>query len=95
MGGVGGQVAKILDLKIRYDNPANGNMDADCPFCNRKSKLNLNAAKKVYRCNYCDKSGGMVELYAKVHGISNTEAYRELCELLFSQRLIRGTYCRV
>jgi len=26
------QVAEILDLKIRYDNPDNGNLDVDCPF---------------------------------------------------------------
>ena len=76
------QVAEIMELKIRYDNQDNGNMDVDCPFCKRKSKLNLNAANNIYRCNYCNEKGGMVQLYGKVYGISNTEAYREICEIL-------------
>ena len=76
------QVAQILKLKIRYDNPDNGNMDCDCPFCKTKSKLNLNAAKNVYRCNSCGENGGMMQLYGNVYGITNTEAYRELCEIL-------------
>ena len=76
------QVAKILDLRIRYDNPDNGNMDVDCPFCEEKSKMNLCASKNLYRCNSCNKSGGMVELYGKVYSISNTDAYREICEVL-------------
>ena len=35
------QVAEILNLKICYDNNNNGNMDIDCPFCQKKSKMNL------------------------------------------------------
>jgi len=57
-------------------------MDVDCPFCNGESKLNLNAAKNVFRCNYCGKEGGMLELYAEEHGISKADAYREICEIL-------------
>jgi len=76
------QVAEILNLKIHYDNKECGNMDADCPFCQKKSKMNLNSAKNVYRCNFCGENGGMVKLYGKVYGISNTDAYREICEIL-------------
>jgi len=76
------QVAKILDLRIRYDNQNSGNMDTDCPFCKKQGKLNLNAAKNVYRCNSCGKKGGMVELYAKIHDIPNKDAYREIFEIL-------------
>lgn len=76
------QVAKILGLIVRYENQHNGNMDIDCPFCKKESKLNLNAANNIYRCNYCDDKGGMVQLYGKVLGISNSEAYREICEVL-------------
>jgi len=75
------QVAQILDLKIRYEAP-NGNMDADCPFCKKKSKLNLNAAKNVYHCNFCGENGGMIPLYAKIYGISNSAANNEICEIL-------------
>jgi len=76
------QVAIILDLRIRYDNPDNGNLDVDCPFCLEESKMNLNAVKNVYRCNHCDKYGGMLELYGKKYDISNSDAYREICEIL-------------
>ena len=76
------QVAEILKLKVRYDNQDNGNMDVDCPFCGKESKLNLNATNNLYRCNSCDISGGMLGLYAKVHSISNTDAYQEICEIL-------------
>ena len=76
------QVAKILQIKIRYDNPDNGNLDTDCPFCKKESKMNLNAEKNVFRCNSCKESGGMIQLYAKVYGISNSDANREICEIL-------------
>ena len=76
------QVAKILNLEVRYENPNSGNMDTDCPFCKKESKLNINVVKNVYRCNSCNDNGGMVALYAKVHEISNKEAYSEICELL-------------
>ena len=76
------QVAEVLKLKVRYESQTNGNMDTDCPFCKKAGKLNLNAAHNIYRCNYCDEKGGMVQLYGKAHGISNSEAYREICELL-------------
>ncbi|MCL2047407.1 MAG: CHC2 zinc finger domain-containing protein [Defluviitaleaceae bacterium] len=76
------QIAEILQLKIRYAHPDNGNLDVDCPFCKAKSKMNLNAAKNVYRCNSCGEYGGMVQLYGKLHGVSNTDAFREICEIL-------------
>jgi len=76
------QVAKILDLRVRYDNPNTGNLDVDCPFCKEECKLNLNATKNVYRCNSCGVNGGMVQMYSKVYGISNSDAYKEICEVL-------------
>ena len=80
------QVAEVLNLQIRYGGQNNGNVDVDCPFCQKKSKMNLNAAKNVYRCNYCGEYGGMIQLYGKAHGISNSDAYREICELLGCDR---------
>ena len=76
------EVASILNLTVRYGKDGSGNMDVDCPLCNKRSKMNLNAAKNVYRCNYCGEYGGMVQLYGKVHGVPNAEAYWEICELL-------------
>ncbi len=44
--------------------------------------MNLHLAKNVWRCNYCGVSGGMLALYARVHGTTNADAYREICDAL-------------
>lgn len=44
--------------------------------------MRLDYDKNFWRCNYCGESGGMLALYAKVHGISKSDAYREICETL-------------
>jgi len=44
--------------------------------------MNLNLTKNVWRCNYCGEGGGMLSLYAKVHGVSSSDAYLEICEAL-------------
>ena len=74
-------VASLLRLNIRRRGP--GHVYADCPICgDRRGKMNMNLAKNVWRCNYCNEGGGMLALYAKVYGISNSDAYREICETL-------------
>lgn len=74
-------VASLLRLNIRRRGP--GHVYADCPICgDRRGKMNMNLEKNVWRCNYCNESGGMLALYAKVYGISNSDAYREICETL-------------
>lgn len=74
-------VASLLRLNIRRRGP--GHVYADCPICgDRRGKMNLNLGKNVWRCNYCNEGGGMLALYAKVYGIGNSDAYREICETL-------------
>ena len=74
-------VASLLRLNIRRRGP--GHVYADCPICgDRRGKMNMNLVKNVWRCNYCNEGGGMLSLYAKVYGISNSEAYREICDTL-------------
>ena len=74
-------IADILKLRVRRRQLTN--MDVDCPFCGyKKGKMNINFQKNVFRCNYCNESGGMIELYSKVFGISNAQAYQEICELI-------------
>lgn len=74
-------VAEILQLKVRRRQPTN--MDVDCPFCgHKKGKMNIHLAKNVFRCNYCGESGGMIELYSKLHQISNAQAFAEISEIL-------------
>ena len=74
-------VASLLCLNIRRRGP--GQVYADCPICgDRRGKMNLNLTKNVWRCNYCGEGGGMLALYARVHGVSSSDAYREICEAL-------------
>ena len=78
------EVADVLGLAVRHDKGSQS--DVDCPFCypanGKKGKLNLNKAKNVYRCDYCGEYGGMIQLYARVHGVNNSDAYCEIKELL-------------
>lgn len=74
-------VAQLLHLNIRRRQAES--VYADCPFCgDKRGKLNLNFAKNVWRCNYCDARGGMLALYARVHGTTNSAAYSEICDAL-------------
>lgn len=79
-----GQVVELLGLKIRRSTPDGA--DLDCPFCGRP-KLNIHLGKNVYRCNYCGKGGGMLDLYREVRGMaSRKEAFRSICEELSGGR---------
>ena len=74
-------VAGLLRLNIRRRAP--GQVYVDCPICgDRRGKMNLNTGKDLWRCNYCGEGGGMLSLYAKVYGVSNSDAYREICDAL-------------
>lgn len=74
-------VSNLLRLKVRRPN-GNGAY-VDCPICGDcRGKMRLDYDKNFWRCNYCGESGGMLALYAKVHGISKSDAYREICETL-------------
>lgn len=57
-------------------------VEASCPFCgdhgSGKYHLSLNTDKDQYRCNLCGAHGNSVSLYARIKGITNKEAFREL-----------------
>lgn len=57
-------------------------VEASCPFCgdhgSGKYHLSLNTDKDLYRCNLCGAHGNSVSLYARIKGITNKEAFREL-----------------
>ena len=74
-------VANLLRLKIR--RPSGNGAYVDCPICgDRRGKMRLDYDKDFWRCNYCGEKGGMLALYAKVHNVSKSDAYREICETL-------------
>ena len=57
-------------------------VEAACPFCGDrgpgKYHLSLNTSTDQYRCNLCGATGNSVSLYARIKGMSNKDAFREL-----------------
>lgn len=50
-----------------------------CPFCNsKKGSMKLNKFYNSYVCKDCDEKGYLIGLYAKLKGMSNKSAYKEL-----------------
>ena len=75
-------VASLLRLNIRRRGGTRV-VYADCPICgDRRGKMGLYLNLNTWRCWHCGESGGMLPLYGRVHGISNSEAYREICDTL-------------
>lgn len=74
--------AKIVNYCLQVAKNSSS-MDVNCPFCGEtKGKMNVNLQKNVFRCNRCDASGGMLELYGRLHGVSSAEANRQIREAL-------------
>ena len=74
-------VVRVLNLTIRRKNAQS--YDVDCPFCGHKTgKLNINFAKNVFRCNYCNEQGGMLDLYCKLYHVTKSEANRQIRDAL-------------
>ena len=75
-------VASLLRLNIRRRGGSRVAY-ADCPLCgDRRGRLGLYPQTDTWRCYHCGECGGMLPLYGKVHGIGNSDAYREICEAL-------------
>ncbi len=75
------EIAGLLRLPVRRELA--DSVYVDCPFCQkRKGKMNLNIQKNVWRCNRCGESGHMFELYARLRGITVSDAKLELIDLL-------------
>lgn len=66
-----------------------------CPFCGDNSyHLGLNRKSDIFNCFRCKEKGNSVSLYAKLHGISNKEAYmtiRNNSDNLFDDKVITFT----
>ena len=73
--------ARLIGLKFRSGSMGRVEVEAQCPFCyDHDFHLSLNRAKNVFRCNRCKESGGVLQLYAKVVGVSIEEAKEALKE---------------
>lgn len=74
-------LAYLLKLEVKHKTGASWNVN--CPFCqDRKGKMNLNLKKKVFRCNRCGESGGMLDLYGKLYNVDYAAANEEIMEAL-------------
>ncbi len=75
-------VARRCGLVIDSRTLGRTEVEASCPFCGDrgpgKHHLSLNTDMDRYNCNLCTAHGNSLTLYAKVKGLTNTEAYREL-----------------
>lgn len=45
----------------------------DCPFCNKKRKMNIDNQKNVYSCPACGMSGGMLKLHKELCDLPDTK----------------------
>ncbi len=76
-------VVQLLNLRIRR-RCADG-VYTDCPFCgDNRGKMKVTYEKNIWRCNYCNESGGMLKLYAMAKNISTSEANREICDTILN-----------
>ena len=74
-------VVQLVGLRIR--RPCGDGVYTDCPFCgDNRGKLKVNYEKNVWKCNYCQTGGGMLQLYAGIKNTSTSVAYREICEAI-------------
>lgn len=77
-------VCGLINLVVRHTS--GDSIYVDCPACSvfRKGKLNINFKKSNFRCNRCDASGGMLDLYITFGNanLTRSEARAEIIEKL-------------
>jgi len=71
-------VANLLELFPKRESSGDS-YDVPCPFCGDKEyHMNIIKSRDVWRCNRCGENGGMLELYARVKGVSLKDAYASI-----------------
>lgn len=73
--------ARRAGVRIADGQAGRYEVKAFCPFCLGRTKnphLYLNTEKNRFFCQRCGEHGNSVSLYAKIRGISNKEAFKEL-----------------
>lgn len=76
------ETARRCGLVLDHRTLRRTEVEASCPFCGDhgrgKFHMSLNTTTDQYRCNLCGAHGNSVTLYARLNGVTNKEAYREL-----------------
>lgn len=71
----------IALMGLKTSRKKKSSIDACCPFCDdTRYHLNINLDSNVWRCNRCGEYGGMIDLYGRMHGLNNKEAYKSIKE---------------
>jgi len=71
-------VTDMLGITRRTGAASADSWYADCPFCGRRKKFNVNVQKDTFHCPACGEGGGMLQLYAKVRDVTVKESAKEL-----------------
>jgi hypothetical protein len=73
--------ARRCGLYINARTLGRSEVEARCPFCGDKPgrfHLRMNTSRDVFKCFLCGASGNSVTLYARLRGVTNKEAARDL-----------------
>lgn len=75
------EAAALCGLQMKPSTLDDIEVQARCPFCDDKSHhLYLNTEEDLCYCHRCGTGGNSVTLYAKITGMDNKTAYRQLVD---------------
>lgn len=70
-------ISRLFGLTVRRETAYSA--DVDCPFCHyKKGKMNVNWYKNAFRCNICEESGSLIDLYQRLNCLSDKETARRM-----------------
>lgn len=73
--------ARRCSLTLKESTLDNIEVRARCPFCDDASyHLYLNTELDLFYCQHCGAGGNSITLYARLRGVDNKTAYRELTQ---------------
>ena len=49
-----------------------------CPFCGGRTSFGISRSKQMWNCMRCGEKGNAITLHAKLHNMSNSEAYKDI-----------------
>ena len=75
------EAAALCGLQMKPSTLDDIEVQARCPFCDDKSHhLYLNTEEDLCYCHRCGTGGNRVTLYARITGVDNKTAYRQLVD---------------